>query len=465
MPNPSSFNHNLFIQGPPLHIDLAALDARHPVHYSRRLLLFRCASASQRDAQLAALKISLQALLSRCPVLGGIIVPLPPDEAKDGKEDWRTIAPGEGIELVVRDLSSVMLSFEELETAEFPAEDLPYDLLVPVPLDLGNDRPFAACKVQFSAIAGGTILTFAMSHSVADGCATDELMRILSEETRLAQQHQGVKAHRMTASTKLGLDRSILRTITSSVPFNISDHPAYISRLPPSPDLAPPHPFSATSPEMSVLIRICAASLVRLKSDATPLEGPPISTHDALCALSWRSLLLIRSRRRQLIPASTMSRIFMPSDARRHLHLPTSYIGNAVYQLAVALELDTLLSPSGLQHAARAIRLAIMAVKPDLVASYMAELKERWVDWGFLVGTSTVAVAMGTDWTSGELYSHDWGEAFGPLVRYRYPGEGGAGNCVFPKLPDGSAEVMLGVMPNEVEILRGDECFGKYLRQ
>jgi len=184
MANSSSFNHNnVLVRRPSFHIDLAALDARHPVHYSRRLLLFAGASVAQRDAQLAALKTSLQVLLSRCPVLGGTIVPLPPDEAKDGKEDWRTIVPGQGVELIVRDLSSVMVSFEELEAAEFPAEDLPYDLLVPVPQDLGNDRPFAACKVQFGAIAGGTILTFAMSHSVADGSATNELMRILSEET------------------------------------------------------------------------------------------------------------------------------------------------------------------------------------------------------------------------------------------------------------------------------------------
>ena len=83
--NSSSFNHNVFILGPSFHIDLAALDARHPVHYSRRLLLFRCASATQRNAQLAALKTSLQALLSGCPVLGGTVVPLPTNEAKDGK--------------------------------------------------------------------------------------------------------------------------------------------------------------------------------------------------------------------------------------------------------------------------------------------------------------------------------------------------------------------------------------------
>jgi trichothecene 3-O-acetyltransferase len=464
MANSSSFNDNVLIPGPSFHIDLAALDARHPVHYSRRLLIFRCASAAQRDAQLAALKTALQALLSRCPILGGTIVPLPPDKAKDGKEDWRTIVPGQGIELIVRDLRTVMASFEELEAAEFPSQDLRYDLLVPVPQDLGNDRPFAACKVQFSAIAGGTILTVAMSHSVADGSATNELMRILSNETRIAQEHRSDEARPMTATTKLCLDRSVLRNITSSIPFNISDHPAYMSSPPAAPDQTP-HPFTATSPESPVLLQISVASLAQLKADATPPADPPISTHDALSALVWRSVLLIRSRRAQAIPASTIGRIFMPSDARRHLNIPASYVGNAVYQLTAAVDLGTLLSSSGLQAAAVAIRAAIVAVKPDLVASYMAELKERWVDWGFMVGTSTVGVAMGTDWTSGVLYSDDWGEAFGPLVRYRYPGEGGAGNCIFPKLPDGSAEMMVGVMSNEVEVLRGDECFGKYLGQ
>jgi hypothetical protein len=464
MANSSSFNDNVLIPGPSFHIDLAALDARHPVHYSRRLLIFRCASAAQRDAQLAALKTALQALLLRCPILGGTIVPLPPDKAKEGKEDWRTIVPGQGIELIVRDLRTVMVSFEELEAAEFPSQDLRYDLLVPVPQDLGNDRPFAACKVQFSAIAGGTILTVAMSHSVADGSATNELMRILSNETRIAQEHRSDEAHPMTATTKLGLDRSVLRNITSSIPFNISDHPAYMSSPPAAPDQTP-HPFKAASPESPVLLHVSAASLAQLKADATPPAGPPISTHDALSALVWRSVLLIRSRRAQVIPASTIGRIFMPSDARRHLNIPASYVGNAVYQLTAAVDLGTLLSSSGLQAAAVAIRAAIVAVKPDLVASYMAELKERWVDWGFMVGTSTAGVAMGTDWTSGVLYSDDWGEVFGPLVRYRYPGEGGAGNCIFPKLPDGSAEMMVGVMSNEVEVLRGDECFGKYLGQ
>jgi trichothecene 3-O-acetyltransferase len=154
----------------------------------------------------------------------------------------------------------------------------------------------------------------------------------------------------------------------------------------------------------------------------------------------------------------------MPSDARRHLNLPPSYVGNAVYQLTAVLDLGTLLSPFGLQHAASAVRRAITSVNTALVSSYITMTKERWIDWQFTSTASTTGVAMGTDWTSGFLYSEDWGKAFGPLVKYRYPGVAGeAFNCIMPKLPDGGAELIVSVMPGEVEVLRGVEGFGKYV--
>jgi hypothetical protein len=50
------------------------------------------------------------------------------------------------------------------------------------------------------------------------------------------------------------------------------------------------------------------------------------------------------------------------------------------------------------------------------------------------------------------------------MVRYRFPGViGEAFNCIMPKLPDGGAEVIVYVMPEEVEVLRGVEGFGKYI--
>ena len=476
MADSSFLDDNVLIPGPSFHVDLSALDALHPVHYSRRLLIFRCSSAAQRDEQLAAFKTGLQALVLRCPILGGIIVPLPLDVVSDGQQDWRTIAPDRGIELIVRDLRTKIASFNELEAAGFPSLDLPFELLMPIPQNISNDRPFAACKMQFSVIDGGTILTFAMSHCVADGVGMNELMRVLSEETRLAQvqSSEGVvnELRSVAVATGIGEDRNVMRNMTSEMAFNIEHHPAYRWKASslgntPSVEPTPIHPFEATSPEIPILLRISPRSLAQLKADATQPGAPQISTHDALSALIWRSVLLIRSRRSALaqdLPASTIGSIFMPSDARHHLNLPPSYVGNAVYQLTAALDFGTLFSPSGLQHAASAVRRAITSVTPALASSLISMTNKKWIDWQFEITASTTGVAMGTDWKNDLLYIADWGTAFGPLVRYRYPGGvGEAFNCVMPKLPNGGAEVIVCVMPEEVEVLKGIECFGKYL--
>ncbi|TKA48272.1 hypothetical protein B0A54_01765 [Friedmanniomyces endolithicus] len=393
-----------FFSGPDFHIDLPAIDALHPVHYGRRLLIFRCVSTEQRRAQLTTLKAGLQALVRRCPILGGTVVPQPPNEAFGSQPIWRNIEPGKGLELVVRDLRTALPSFAEFEADGFQPAHLRYDLLVPIPRNIGDDEPFAACKIQYSAFEGGSVLTWGISHSVTDGSGNNELTRILSEQVRLAGQTAGTVVEE---NSSLGLDRSALRSITTGSPFKIEHHPGYAkpSVAPQSHEGAPAHPFQAPSPEVPVVIHITASNLAKLKSDAT-----------------------------------------------------------LVYQLAVSEELGNLLSPTGLQHAASAIRRAIKAVTPDLVTSLMSEVNQRWVDWAWAsAGTlSTTGVAMGTNWTSGAVYLDNWGEAFGPVVRFRYPGEAGS-NAILPKLPDGGAEVMVSVGPDEVDTLRGEECFGRYL--
>ncbi|KAJ7261812.1 hypothetical protein B0H12DRAFT_337616 [Mycena haematopus] len=467
----TSFNDALFIQGPAFHVDLPPIDARHMFHFSRRLLFFRCTSDAQRDAQLAAFKTGIQALLVRCPILGGVVTPLPPDAATADKQDWRTIVPGQGIELVIKDLRKNIPAFEELEATNFPPLHFPWALLMPIPKDLSPDRPHDACKLQFSAIDGGTILTFAMSHCVSDGTGTDEWIRILIEETRLAQQDSTQRSETMT----VGLDRSVLCNIQSDLAFNIEHHPAYMLKKPPVPvseELAPMSKdsgvFGVSRSEIPVLLRLSPAGLAQLKADATTL-GERISTHDALCALMWRTVLLIRSRRPswQSVPPSATTNLFMPTNARRLLpDLPSPYVGNAVYQLIAALNLGTLLSTSGLQRAAAEVRRAIAAITPELVASYMTFIRDpiasRFIEYQFMNGTtSTTGLAMGTCLGSGDImYGSDWGEAFGSLVSFRLIGE--PGNVVIPRRPDGSAELILSLLPEEVDILKGAEGFGKY---
>ncbi|KAK4897812.1 proliferating cell nuclear antigen [Elasticomyces elasticus] len=442
-----------FFSGPDFQVNLAAIDALHPVHYGRRLLIFRCSSEEQRVAQIAGLKAGLKVLVRRCPVLGGNVVPQP---HKDDTQPIRSnIEPGNGLQLVVRDLRNALPTFAELEANEFQPSSLPYDLLVPVPADIGKDQAYPACKVQYSALDGGTILTWAISHSVTDGSGNNELTRILSEQVRLFGLGADSNA---TDGPLLGLDRTPTRNITSAIPFSADHHRGCANALEQS---SPPEALSflATSPEVPVLLRITAANLAKLKSDATQPEATPISTHDALVALMWRSTMLIRSRRSQEshdLPAPTDTTLYFPSDARRHLGISPSYIGNAVYQLAASEQINKVLASNGLPYAASAMRKAVKSVNTELVKSYFAEVNKRWVPWAWQTAGSalaTIGLPMGTNWTSGSLYLDDWGEAFGPVVSFRYPGQAGLA-AVLPKLPNGDAEVIVCVMPSEVEVLK-----------
>lgn len=458
------YDEDLLFPGPDFKIDLPRIDACHPVYYARRLLIFRCTSDEQRHAQISALKIGIKALVQRCPLLAGKLSRLPPNEASTQVDEWRNIVPSEGLKLFVKDLRERMPSFAALEEQNFPPTELKFDLLVPIPKDVGSEG--LACRIQYSAIEGGTILCWVLSHSVGDGGANNELIRVLAKEVMLASK----SGDEETGDRKiLDLDRHAVIDIKSDIPFQAKDHPGYRARPPsPTPDEAlerANHPFRATRPEIPLIFTIPLASLERLKIDATPPAPAWISTHDALVALIWRTQIRLhrqRSPAAQALPETTLTTLYMPSDARKALNIPSGYIGNVIYQLSATLPLSLLLSENGLQSAALAIRQAIASVNPEKIKSYYAKMGEEWVEWAFLSSYDTTGVAMGTAWTSGALYDLDWGEDFGRMVSYRLPDE--ASNIVLPKLRNGGAEIMIGVMPDEIDKLRGMEEFMEYVR-
>lgn len=456
-------DETLLFPGPDFEVDLPRIDACHPVYYARRLLIFRCISDEQRDAQLSGLKRGLKALIQRCPLLAGKLSRLPPDKASTQVDEWRTIVPGEGLGFSVRDLREKLPTFAALEKENFPPTQLKYNLLVPIPKDVGSEGP--ACRIQYSAIEGGAILCWAMSHSVGDGGANNELIRVLAEEIKLASESRDEQNGDQRV---LSLDRGAVIDVKSDIPFQVEEHPGYRARPPPpTPDEASEranHPFRATKPEIPLIFTIPPISLERLKKDATPPAPAWISTHDALVALIWRTQIRLhrqRSPAAQALPNTTLTTFYMPSDARKALSLPSAYIGNAIYQLSATLPLSTLLSENGLQSAALAIRHAIASATPEKVKSYYAKMGEEWVEWAFLSSYDTTGVAMGTAWTSGAIYDFDWGEHFGKMVSYRMPDE--ASNIVLPKLRNGGAEIALGVMPDEVEKLRAMGEFMEYV--
>jgi hypothetical protein len=436
------------IPGPNFDIDLSALDALHPVHFSRRLLIFRSESDRQTQQQLQSLELGLRRLVAQCPVLGGLVV------TTGGVHAIRHQDAGLG--LIIRDLRSEMPTYRALEQRNFAPSLLPYDDLVPVPLQIGKSSTAPACMVQFSVIDGGSIVTWAMSHSVADGRGTDILLKLLSENVRLAQTSSkdflsdGVPEW-------VGIDRSAIKNFRSDVPFDVAHHAAYSAGLTPpatppaaETDTMPPSPSLAT-----IVVALSRAGLERLKKACQPEEELGwISSHDAICALLWRTHVLTSGDTGK---NEESTRIFFPSDARQKLGLDKEWVPNAVYQVTASVSLADMREMEdvkALRMAASAVRTALSSINSEDVKSYFQHLETvGWVDWGFLAMTP-VDFAMGTDWSS-EVYADDWGEAFGALRSWRYPSEPGSirMGAILPKRPDGSAEVMLTVGEDQVELV------------
>ena len=432
------------IPGPKFHIDLPALDALHPVHFSRRLLVFRSDSDLRTRQQLQGLEAGLRRLVDQCPVLGGLVVTTRGVHAIRHQDT--------GLALIIRDLKSEMSTYRELEQRNFAPSLLPYDDLVPIPLNIRESSTAPACMVQFTVIEGGSILTWAMSHSVADGRGTDILLKLLSENVRYAQTDLNYSG----PPEWVGMDRSAIKSVRSDVPFDVTHHPAYSAgSIPPAVeqtqiDSTLPSPSLAT-----IVIALSKDGLERLKTACQPeQEQGWVSSHDAICALLWRTHVLTcgdAGNKRE------NTSIFFPSDARRKLGLEPDWVPNAVYQVIASVKLGDMREMEetrALRMAASAIRTALSSIQSEDVKSYFQHLETvGWVDWGFLAMTP-VDFAMGTDWSS-EVYADDWGEAFGALYSWRYPSEPESSRmgAVLPKRRDGSAEVMLTVGEDQVEMV------------
>jgi hypothetical protein len=455
MTNYTGKSRTIYIPGPYFYVHLSAQDALHPVHYSRRLLIFRCEDLEQWQVQLRSLEVGLRQLLRRCPVLGGEVV--------TSEEGVHAIHHrNAGLELVIRDLRKTLPSYQTLEKENFPPSILTYDFLMPIPLDIGNTSPVPACMVQLTPIQGGSIISWAMSHSVADGRGTDVLMSLLSENVKNAMnQVDQVPLHEALASEEqVGMDRSAIREVRCDVPFDIARHPAYSARpsLPTSLGTIQSQSSPPQTPLTSIVLSLSRDGLERLKTACQPdpeSEIKWVSSHDAICALLWRIHVMTCGDPGE---ERGTTKIFFPSDARRHLGLDAGWIPNAVYQVTASIPLNDMRGMeevTALRIAAKAVRRALTSINSEDVKSYFKHLENvGWVDWGFL-SMSPVDFAMGTDWSSA-VYEDGWGKAFGPLRSWRYPGELGGirMGAVLPRRTDGSVEVMLKIGEDQVELVR-----------
>ncbi|KAF2425735.1 hypothetical protein EJ08DRAFT_681527 [Tothia fuscella] len=453
-----------FFTGPDFDFGFAVNDAFIFNLYSYRILVFKIDSPSGHETTANILKIGLQKLVERCPPLGGVIVNIPGEQ-----RGWKKARPGPGIKLVVRDLRS-KLNYEDLEAKNFPVEAFKCEEVVPISPAPIMEGEASGSVFQYTWIDGGALLTVGIDHPITDGNGMNTLMGVLADECRLA----GL----VTSSTEidgghdnkalLGVDRSIVRALSSKSKNKPEDHPSYTFLTAP-PSIEESHPLE--SKESLFMFQISPSKLGELKKAANTLDSR-VSTHDANGALTWRSVMLARHKAGVVTDLDTEIEYHCPTDARRFVGLDKDYVGNMIYLVRCNLRLRDLLEPDNLPKVAASIRSALEARSRELIEGFHSLCKSlpdlSQVSFGWIEKISTTAFAMGSSWRAEQMYGADWGSEFGPVMRFRSPDVGFFGilkgmTFICPRVQGtGPAEFQTWLEPEGWKALQEDELFTRF---
>lgn len=444
--------------------DYAVNDALIFNLYSYRILVFKIDDPSNYQASTDAIKVALQNLVRRCPPLGGTIVFT---EDKPGMQHgWKKVYPGPGIKLVTHDLR-VKLDYSALEARDFPTDLLASKDLVPISLAPIMEGDAPGSVFQYTLITGGALLTVGINHTVTDGNGMNTVMGMLAEECKRAQM-KPVQENGSLVPTIVGTDRNHVRALDGKTKNRPEDHPSYtfLTELPShDEDHGPESDIAA------FMFAIDTKKQAELKSIANAIN-PRISTHDGISALIWRSVIVARCAMGVLTDLDADAEFHVPTDCRRFVGLENNYIGNMVYYVTCTMPIRELLAPDSLPKAAALIRAALESRNKELIAGYhnlcksLANLNQ--MTFGWIPRLETTAVSIGSSWRANQMYGADWGDAFGPVKRFRSPDVGFFGifkglPFICPPLPDtGLAEFQVWLNEKGWQALQKDGLFTRF---
>ena len=409
-------------------------------------------------------------------------------------------------------------SYEELRQLGMPISQFDPELLVPPG---GYDSlGFSPIAAQANFILGGCLLNICLHHSFLDGISGAMVVGAWAENCK-GLQHQNDANREATISGSVSWQSPDI-----VIPNNVSDDAKVFDQPLRLPDVlqdstAPndgekariqkedtlwrllglqkpaAKPLAAwtrlsTSAVVSTIFLASPASVLRLKSESTPLsstieansEGPSqfVSSFDAVAALLWRCIL--RARLPDLPSsdpsAGLHSRLRIPISLRPTLGISPSYPGNLLLNATTSSPLASLLTTSETIQAkvASQIRASILdsrnagqildAIKLSFTLPDLASRRP-------LFPSTTGEDLVLTTWRDLPYYQQDWGQTFGiegssTAEFFRVPRGLLGGVCVvLPRRSeedsrgvDAGWEVMVSVERGQIERLKADAEFGRY---
>ena len=466
------------VQCPPFKLQLSHWDKRMGPLYSQRILCFPLSNNSdEHKAHITQLLLTaLQSTVDKLPFLAGSV-------SKD--KPWLyNLGPKGAAYLEVKDLSSTV-NFQDLRKASFSLTLLDNKQLCPFPEPIYiRDHPVDVCRLRANFVEGGLLLVVSVIHTVSDGRGITEVLKIFAEMFRKSQTGElpsrSIEEESTVQNTYLFDRTSVLSG--NGLPGAIENHPAWTT--------SPYKPLAGSTRKTTscTVFHISSDSLRVLKQAALPSslslsalaphQAPRISTHDAISALIWRSIMLAR-RRAGIISDRTSTQFCTAVDCRSHLNLLTPYFGNAIYPIKTSLAIDKLAPASAtdgfdnghiteLETVARNIREKVNGVTADSFRDLLAFAERTEADTPMRLSVwddMSVGSLMLVSYFWFEMHELDFGDALGGKIEaFRLPSGGLMPGMpiMLPRLPDGSCEFVVNEEEVVMKFLREDELLRRF---
>ena len=450
---------------------LSTLEQISPQAYTRVILCFRLQNGVTQEDVTQFLRESLITTAAKIPVLNSLAVTVTDSNGRQTKD----LREAEIDKFTVKDLTGSSLDYGEIRSQGFPSQVFDGETTCRTGVFAVPGSPVPVFLAQANYITGGLILGLSVWHGALDGTAITEVLRQWAQNCR-ALQYPEDKDHKVSTLSVGAFDKSRLSKVSISKEVSIKDHPEFLL-LPKVPASPPP---AATRALKTQIFHISPASVSTLKDVASPknasspqVEYSWISTHTAISALIWRSVMIATYAHEQPIPDS-VSIFASPLDARKRMEPP---LASDLLASAWCFH-DSRLPIKPLLEATLADIALVVRKSTDKIDAQYIEALITMIDGiqnrSLLMPTVFTDVLktcwMLTSWARFPIYDFDWGTAMGgrcERVRSVSSGMFNGMHVLLPELPaemGGGLEIVVGLEDDVMDRLKEDPVWTRFAR-
>ncbi|TLD32781.1 hypothetical protein PspLS_01648 [Pyricularia sp. CBS 133598] len=396
------------------------------------------------------------------PWVAGRVIYEGRDETHSGMR--RVIPHADEIELIVRDCTAELPSFQEMKDANFPMHLLRTDLVVPpiavtwVASPYDNDIIAPVLVLQANFVRGGLVLTIASNHTTMDMTGLGMLIGFFSKACR----------GESLTSDEIAQANQDRRNVIPLLGEDYQPGPELDDCFIPQMQTPPPKSTTATpsKPAKWAYFNFSQQALKDLKLEASKQTIVPyISTDDAVTALCWQRTQAARAAKLGQNASSTLARVL----SMRHLlglSGPGKHYMGHLTDCGYVEQADVFTLPVGdVAGRLRAVLRAEDAQREHFCA--FSTMVHRLDDKSVLANGARQDPHSGvvvSSYVNVKTGSMSFGGALGRPVATRRPMMAPWPSLLYLMPLDAKGEMAVGfcLAENEIDTLRRDEVLGRY---